>query len=75
MRIGNRLYSTAVGGLAYWLPAVLLAAICRQNVSVLWSNILSVLGLVGALTLDWGYFRWTIKLHWALAGVYIDGGP
>jgi hypothetical protein len=73
MKTRDRLYSIAIGGLIFWLPAIALAAISHQNVSVLWSNIASLVGLVGLLILDWIYFKWTIRLNWGLAGVYILG--
>ena len=73
MKTSGRLNSVALGGLVFWLPAIALAAASREGISVVWSNIASMLGLAGLLILDWIYCRWAMRLNWALAGVYILG--
>jgi hypothetical protein len=69
----GRLYWIAVGGLAFWVPALMLSAIYRRNVSILALNICSLagivlLGLISRITSgrmpDWG---------WVLAGIYVLG--
>ena len=69
----GRFYSAAAGGLVFWFPAIALTSISREGVSTLWSNIVSMFGLVGLLMLDWIYCRSAIRLNWALAGVYMLG--
>jgi hypothetical protein len=69
----RRLYCMAAGGLAFWLPAIILYAVFQQPVSILWLNIVSVLGLAALAILDWVCGRWTIRWNWGLAGVYILG--
>lgn len=73
MKTRGRLYCIAAGGLAFWLPAIVLYAVFHQRVSILWLNIMSLLGLVALTILDWIYYRWTIRWNWVLAGVYILG--
>src|SRR5580698_9047087 len=72
-RARSRFYCIAAGGLAFWLPAIALFAIFQQRVSVLWINIVSLLGLSAIVILDWIYSRWAIRWNWALAGVYVLG--
>jgi hypothetical protein len=56
-----------------WLPALVLAAVFHESVSVLWSNIVSLLGLVGFVIVNWVYCKRAIGWNWVLAGVYIIG--
>jgi hypothetical protein len=73
MKTRDRWYSITAGGLAFWLPAIVLAAAFHESVSVLWSNIVSLLGLVGLVIVVCIYRRGAISLNWVLAGVYILG--
>jgi hypothetical protein len=73
MNTRGRLYCVVVGGLAFWLPAIVLYAVFHQRVSILWINILSVLGLAALVIFDRIYGGWAIRWNWALAGVYIFG--
>jgi hypothetical protein len=69
----QKLYWIAVGGLAFWLPAVLLSAMYRWNVSALALNVVSLAGtaLLGLIT--WVTVRKLPRWGWVLAGVYIFG--
>ena len=69
----QKLYWIAVGGFAFWLPAVLLSAMYRWNVSTVALNVASLLGtaLVGVVT--WVTVRRKPKWGMVLAGVYILG--
>jgi hypothetical protein len=73
MEVRGRLYCIAPGGLAFWLPAIVLYAVFHQRVSILWLDILSLLGLAALAILDWVYSKWAIRWNWGLAGVYILG--
>ena len=69
----HKLFWIAVGGLAFWLPAVVLSAMYRWNVSTVALNLASLTGiaLVGLIT--WGTARRMPRWGWVLAGVYILG--
>ena len=69
----QKLFWVAVGGLAFWLPAVMLSAIYRWNVSTIALNLASLTGtaLVGLIT--WGTAQRMPRWGWVLAGVYILG--
>jgi hypothetical protein len=73
MNTRGRLYCIAVGGLAFWLPAIVLYAVFHQGVSILWINIMSLLGLAALVIFNWIYGGWAFRWNWALAGVYILG--
>ena len=69
----TRLYWIAVGGLAFWLPATVVATALHQNLN-LWA--LNVFPLVGVTLL--GATSWIATKHqprwgWVLAGIYILG--
>jgi hypothetical protein len=48
----GRWYSIVVGGVSFWLPAMVLAAIFHESVSVLWLNIIPLLGLFALALID-----------------------
>ncbi|MGB6800663.1 MAG: hypothetical protein WBE31_00240, partial [Candidatus Sulfotelmatobacter sp.] len=67
----NRLYWVAVGGLSFWLPAIVVNAALDQK-SNLWT--LNVVPLAGVTLL--GAASWIVTKHlpkwgWVLAGIYI----
>lgn len=69
----NRLYWVAVGGLSFWLPAIVVNAALDQK-SNLWT--LNVVPLAGVTLL--GAASWIVTKHlpkwgWVLAGIYILG--
>jgi hypothetical protein len=46
MKTKGPLYFVVAGGLAFWLPAIVLSAIFHENLSLLLLNVASPLGLV-----------------------------
>lgn len=68
-----RLLWVVVGGLSFWLPAIVDYAVLNQNASWLLSNALSLAGLalLGAAT--WMATKQFPKWGWVLAGIYILG--
>jgi hypothetical protein len=67
------LYSIALGGLAFWAPAVLLSAIYKWDVSTLALNLASVASLALVSLISWIIRKRMPKWGWVLAGVYILG--
>lgn len=68
----SRWYCIAVGGLAFWLPAIVLAAIFTEE-AILWRNIATLLGLTALALIDWIGLKRAISWNWVLAGIYILG--
>ena len=69
----NRLYWIVLGGLSFWVPAILISVALHQNVS-LW--VLNSVPLVGAALLgaaSWAGTKHLPKWGWVLAGIYILG--
>jgi hypothetical protein len=73
MKIGDRTYWIIMGGLTFWFPAIVLSAIFRENVSVLWLNVDSLMGLVVFGLMSWIRGRCALNWIWVLAGVHIFG--
>ena len=69
----GRLYSIVVGGLAFWLPAILLVVIVHEDAGVLWLNVIPLLGLIALALIDWISLKRILRWNWVLAGVYILG--
>src|ERR1700728_1057391 len=68
-----RLYSLAAGGISFWLPGLVVFAILRGNMSVLWASVAPLAGLVTLAVIDCRYFRWPVAWGWALGGIYLLG--
>jgi hypothetical protein len=69
----NRLYWIAVGGLSFWLPAIVAAAALHRN-AILWTlNAvpLASVALLGVAT--WIGTKHVPEWGWVLAGIYILG--
>jgi hypothetical protein len=66
----QNLYLLALGGLAFWMPFVLLSAVYKSSVSIIALNLASVAGL-GLFSLISRNIR--KKWGWVLAGVYVLG--
>lgn len=73
MHSRHRLYSLVVGGLAFWLPPIILSVVAGQNPSILWLNITPLLGLAALAFIDRISFHWPVQWNWVLAGLYILG--
>jgi len=69
----NKLYWIAVGGLSFWLPAILVAAALHQDVNAIVLNVVSLAGLILLGTVSWIYTKHLPKWGWVLAGIYILG--
>ncbi len=69
----DRLYWVAVGGLSFWLPGMVIAAVLHQNVSLWTLNLVPLAGLtlLGAAT--WLATKHLPNWGWVLTGVYILG--
>ena len=67
------LFWIVVGGLSFWLPAIVNYTVLDQNASWFLSNALSLAGLalLGAAT--WMVTKQFPKWGWVLAGIYILG--
>jgi hypothetical protein len=68
----GRWYSIIAGGLAFWLPVVVVCAVFRDP-GLLPLNILPILGLVALALIDRIGKQRAINWNWALAGIYILG--
>jgi hypothetical protein len=73
MRTKGWLYCIAVGGIAFWLPAVVLSAIFRGRAGPLMLSVASLTVLFALALLDWFRFGRSLRWNWALAGVYVLG--
>ena len=69
----NRLYWLVVGGLSFWLPAILVGAALHQNVSAVLLNVVSLAGLILVGGTSWMYTKHIPKWDWVLAGIYVLG--
>ncbi len=61
-----------MGGLAFWLPYIVLAAVSRENAGLFWLNAASLLGLTMLGLVSWTRLH-RVEWGWLLAGVYILG--
>jgi hypothetical protein len=66
-------YCMAAGGVAFWLPPILLCAFPGENPNVLWLNLAPLLGLVSLALLDWKCLKWPVMWNWVLVGLYVLG--
>jgi hypothetical protein len=69
----RRLSWIALGGLAFWAPALMLTAVYRWNVSVTMLNVGSLAGVAFLGLMSWIASRQTPEWGWVLAGIYIFG--
>jgi hypothetical protein len=69
----NRLYWIAVGGLSFWLPAIVVAAALHQNVSLWTLNLVPLAGLTLLAGASWLATKHLPKWGWVLTGIYILG--
>src|ERR1700754_3251877 len=69
----NKLYWIAVGGLSFWLPAILVGAALHQNVNAVLLNIVSLAGVILLGLASWMCTKHFPKWGWVLAGIYILG--
>ena len=69
----SRWYCILVGGLAFWLPAIVLAAASHEGGGLLWRNVTPLLGLTALALIDWIGLKRALRWNWVLAGVYILG--
>jgi hypothetical protein len=69
----SRLFWIIVGGLSFWLPAIVDYGLLNQNASWLLSNTLSLAGLALLGGATWMVTKQFPKWGWVLAGIYILG--
>jgi hypothetical protein len=69
----GRWYCIVVGGVAFWFPAIVFAAIFHEDASVLWLNVIPLLGLIALALIDWIGLKRVLRWNWVLAGVYVLG--
>ena len=69
----NRLYWIAVGGLSFWLPAMVYAAVLRESVNLWILNAIPLAGVALLSVASWIGTKQQPEWGWVLAGVYILG--
>lgn len=69
----GKLLWIVLGGLSFWLPAIVDYAFLDQNASWFVSNVLSLAGLALLGVATWLVSRQLPKWGWVLAGIYILG--
>jgi hypothetical protein len=69
----SRWYCIVVGGAAFWFPAIVFVAIFHEDTSILWLNVIPLLGLIALALIDWISLKRVLRWNWVLAGVYILG--
>jgi hypothetical protein len=73
MKIREKIRWIALGGLAFWLPVIILSAIFHDKTSWVSLNAGSLLGLTALGVLSWMRKSPASRWAWVLAGVYIFG--
>jgi len=73
MKIRDKMCWSALGGLAFWLPVIILSAIFHDKTSWVRLNAGSLLGLTALGVLGWTRKSPVPRWSWVLAGVYILG--
>jgi len=68
----GRWYCILVGGVAFWLPGIVLSAV-SQDPSPVWLNVAPFLGLFALSIIDWIGLKRTLRWNWVLVGLYILG--
>jgi thiol:disulfide interchange protein len=69
----NRLYWIAVGGLSFWLPAMVVAAAFHEDLNLWALNVIPLAGLTLLGAASWIATNHLPKWGWVLAGIYILG--
>jgi len=69
----TKLYWLVVGGLSFWLPALLVGAALHQNVSAVLLNVVSLASLILVGATSWIYARHVPQWDWVLVGIYVLG--
>lgn len=69
----SKLYWIVIGGLSFWLPAILVGAALHQNGSVLVLNVVPLLSVILLGAASWMCTKHFPKWGWVLAGIYILG--
>jgi hypothetical protein len=69
----NRLYCFALGGLSFWLPAIVVAAALHQNLNLWVLNGIPLAGVTLLGAVSWIATKHPPKWGWVLAGIYILG--
>lgn len=69
----DKLYWIALGGLSFWLPAILLSAALHENVNTVVLNVVPLAGVILLGASSWMYTKRFPKWGWVLAGIYILG--
>jgi hypothetical protein len=69
----NRLYWSAVGGLSFWLPAMVVAAAFHEDLNLWALNVIPLAGLTLLGAASWIATNHPPKWGWVLAGIYILG--
>src|ERR1039458_7008102 len=69
----QKLFWIVMGGLAFWLPTVVLSAIYRWSVSTVALNLASLTGTAVVGLMTWVTVKRMPRWGWVLAGVYILG--
>ena len=72
-KIRDRIYWIAMGGLAFWVPVIVLYATFHENTSWVWLNVSSFSGLISLGLLSWMRKSSPSRWIWILAGIYILG--
>ncbi len=62
-----------MGGLSFWLPAILVAAALHQNVNTVVLNVVPLAGVILLGAVSWMSTKHFPKWGWVLAGIYILG--
>jgi hypothetical protein len=69
----NGIYWLVVGGLTFWLPAIIVGAASKQNVNVVLLNVAALAGLILVRATSWIYTRHFPRWDWVLVGIYVLG--
>jgi len=69
----NRLYWVAVGGFSFWLPAIAVDAIFRQNVNLWTLNLVPLAGVALLGVATWLATKHPPRWGWVLVGIYVLG--
>ena len=69
----GRLYWIVVGGLSFWLPAIVVAAALHQSVSLWTLNIVPLAGVTLFGAASWITTKRLPRWGWVLAGIYTLG--
>jgi hypothetical protein len=71
--VRRHLGSIVLGGLAFWVPVVMLSGIHRREVGALMLNVSSVVSLALVSLVLWGVEKRVPEWGWLLTGIYALG--